>query len=211
MPGTSGPGARNLTTGLATAYLDSSPVVAITGQVSTSLLGRDGFQEADMHGVSMPITKHNYLVTDVASCHRCSGAFYIARTGRPGPFWLTSARMLSRRKSKSITRRPSACLAINRPLRAADPVSVERAAHLLNLAERPMIIAGHGAIIARAEAELRQLVEKANIPVSTSLLGVGAIPQTHPLSVGWGGMHGEAYTNYGFARDGRVAGGWSQA
>jgi len=194
---TSGPGATNLTTGLATAYMDSSPVVAITGQVPTSLLGRDGFQEADVHGVSMPITKHNYLVTDVRELAQVlKEAFYIARTGRPGPVLVDICKDAQQAETE-FEYPETVCLPGYQPtLTAADPESIARAAHLLNMAERPLIVAGHGVIIARAEAELLRLAEKANIPVSTSLLGIAAIPQTHPLSIGWGGMHGEAYTNY---------------
>jgi acetolactate synthase-1/2/3 large subunit len=193
---TSGPGATNLTTGLATAHMDSSPVVAITGQVSTSLLGRDGFQEADMHGVSMPITKHNYLVTDVRELPQVlKEAFYIARTGRPGPVLVDICKDVQQAETEFEYPQHVDLPGYRPTLTAADPKGIERAVHLLNLAERPLIIAGQGVVIAQAEDQLLQLAEKANIPVATSLLGVGALPQTHPLSIGWGGMHGEAFTN----------------
>ena len=193
---TSGPGATNLTTGLATAHMDSSPVVAITGQVSTSLLGRDGFQEADMHGVSMPITKHNYLVTDVRELPQVmKEAFYIARTGRPGPVLVDICKNAQQAETEFEYPQSVHLPGYQPMLTAADAEGIERAAQLLNLAERPVIIAGHGVIIALAEDELLQLGEKAGIPIATSLLGVGAIPQTHRLSIGWGGMHGEAFTN----------------
>jgi len=194
---TSGPGATNLTTGLATAYMDSSPVVAITGQVPTTLLGRDGFQEADIHGVSMPITKHNYLVTDVRDLAQVlKEAFYIARTGRPGPVLVDICRDVQQAETEYVYPEEVNLPGYRPTLTAADPAGIARAAQLLNLAERPVILAGHGVIIANAEDEVLQLAEKAHIPVATSLLGIGAIPQTHPLSIGWGGMHGEAFTNY---------------
>lgn len=194
---TSGPGATNLTTGLATAYMDSSPVVAITGQVPTSLLGRDGFQEADIHGVSMPITKHNYLVTDVRELAQVlKEAFYIARTGRPGPVLVDICKDVQQAETEYVYPEEVNLPGYRPMLTAADPEGIKRAAQLLNLSERPIILAGHGVIIANAEDELIQLAEKAHIPVATSLLGISAIPQTHPLSIGWGGMHGEAFTNY---------------
>jgi acetolactate synthase-1/2/3 large subunit len=194
---TSGPGATNLITGLATAYMDSTPIVAITGQVPTSLLGRDGFQEADIQGVSLPVTKHNYLITDVRDLPEAmKEAFYIARTGRPGPV-LVDVCKDAQQKSTPFTYPETVNLpGYNPNLRAPDSTAVARAARLVNEAQRPIIVAGQGVSIARAEAELRQLAEKANIPVATSLLGIGTFPSTHPLSISWGGMHGEAYTNY---------------
>jgi acetolactate synthase-1/2/3 large subunit len=194
---TSGPGATNLITGLATAYMDSTPVVAITGQVPTSLLGRDGFQEADIRAISMPVTKHNYLITDIRELpDAIKEAFYIARTGRPGPVLVDVAKDVQQ-ASMPFTYPATINLPGYRPNRLApDPEIVERAARLINEAQRPVIVAGQGVSMARAEAELRQLAEKANIPVATSLLGIGTFPSTHPLSISWGGMHGEAYCNY---------------
>jgi acetolactate synthase I/II/III large subunit len=194
---TSGPGATNLVTGLATAFMDSSPVVAITGQVSTSLLGRDGFQEADMQGVSLPVTKHNYLVTDAHDLPSAlKEAFYIARTGRPGPVLVDICKDAQQAEIDFEYPTDVYLPGYNPALCCADPVAVARAARLLNEADRPVIIAGQGVLIARATAELRELAEKANIPVATSLLGIGSLPATHPLCMGMGGMHGEAYTNY---------------
>jgi len=194
---TSGPGATNLITGLATANMDSSPVVAITGQVSTSLLGRDGFQEADVQGVSLPVTKHNYLVTRIAELpDALKEAFYIARTGRPGPVLVDICKDVQQAEMEFEYPAGVNLPGYNPTLTAADPESIARAARLINEAERPLIVAGHGISIARAEAELRQLAEKANIPVANSLLGLGTLPETHPLSIGMGGMHGEAFTNY---------------
>jgi acetolactate synthase-1/2/3 large subunit len=194
---TSGPGATNLITGLATANMDSSPVVAITGQVPTSLLGRDGFQEADVQGVSLPVTKHNYLVTDVCQLAQAlKEAFYIARTGRPGPVLVDVCKDVQQNECEFAYPATVNLPGYNPALTAADPASLGRAARLINEAERPLIVAGQGVSIAGAESELRQLAEKANIPVATSLLGIGTISETHPLCVGMGGMHGEAFTNF---------------
>lgn len=194
---TSGPGATNLITGLATAYMDSTPIVAITGQVSTSLLGRDGFQEADVQGVSLPVTKHNYLITDIRELPAAiKEAFYIARTGRPGPV-LVDVCKDAQQATMEFTYPDSVYLpGYNPNLNAPDPEAIALASKLVNEAERPVIVAGQGVSIAKAEQELRQLAEKANIPVATSLLGIGTFPSTHPLSISWGGMHGEAYCNY---------------
>jgi acetolactate synthase-1/2/3 large subunit len=194
---TSGPGATNLITGLATANMDSSPVVAITGQVPTSLLGRDGFQEADVQGVSLPVTKHNYLVTDVAELPEVlKEAFYIANTGRPGPVLVDICKDVQQATGEFEYPERVNLPGYNPAVAAADPESISRAARLINEAERPLIVAGHGVAIARAEMELRQLAEKANIPVATSLLGIGTVSETHPLCIGMGGMHGEVFTNY---------------
>jgi acetolactate synthase-1/2/3 large subunit len=194
---TSGPGATNLTTGLATAQMDSTPVVAITGQVPTSLLGRDGFQEADVQGVSLPITKHNYLITDIRDLpDAIKEAFYIANTGRPGPVLVDICKDAQQASMPFEYPKTVNLPGYNPNFNAPDPESVAYAAKLINEAQKPLIIAGQGISIARAENELRQLAEMANIPVATSLLGIGTFPSTHPLSISWGGMHGEAYTNY---------------
>jgi acetolactate synthase I/II/III large subunit len=196
---TSGPGALNLMTGIGTANMDSVPVVAITGQVPTSLLGRDGFQEADVQGASLPITKHNYLITRIEELGRAiKEAFYIARTGRPGPVLVDVTKDV---QTAMIDDFDYAAIELDLPgynpqLLAADEVSIARAARLINEASQPVIVAGQGVSIAKAEAELRLLAEKAQIPVATSLLGIGTFPATHPLSISWGGMHGEAYCNF---------------
>jgi acetolactate synthase-1/2/3 large subunit len=194
---TSGPGATNLITGLATAYMDSTPVVAITGQVPTSLLGRDGFQEADIRAISMPVTKHNYLITRIEDLPAAlKEAFYIARTGRPGPVLVDICKDVQQ-DSMMWAYPTDVSLPGYRPNAVTpDDATISRAAKLINEAQRPVIIAGQGVTIAHAESELRQLAEKANIPVATSLLGIGTFPATHPLSISWGGMHGEAYCNY---------------
>ncbi len=194
---TSGPGATNLVTGLATAYMDSTPIVAITGQVPRSLLGRDGFQEADIRAISMPVTKHNYLITDIQDLPAAlKEAFYIARTGRPGPVLVDVCKCVQQ-ASMPFTYPTSVHLPGYQPhVLAPEEGLIARVARLINEAQRPVIVAGQGVSMARAEAELRQLAEKANIPVATSLLGIGTFPSTHPLSISWGGMHGEAYCNF---------------
>ena len=194
---TSGPGATNLITGLATAYMDSTPIVAITGQVPTSLLGRDGFQEADVQGISLPCTKHNYLITDISELPMAiKEAFYIASTGRPGPVLIDICKDVQQ-DSMPFNYPESVDLpGYNPNINAPEETAVTRAAKLLNEAKQPVIISGQGVTIAHAEKELRQLAEKANIPVATSLLGIGTFPSTHALSLSWGGMHGEAYCNF---------------
>ena len=157
---TSGPGATNLVTGLATAYMDSTPLVAITGQVSKSLLGRDGFQEADIRAISMPVTKHNYLITDIRDLpDALKEAFYIARTGRPGPVLVDICKCVQQ-ASMEFTYPTTVNLPGYRPNRLTpDPDVIDRVAQLLNEAQRPVIIAGQGVSMAGAEAELRQMAE----------------------------------------------------
>jgi acetolactate synthase-1/2/3 large subunit len=194
---TSGPGATNLVTGLATASMDSSPVVAMTGQVPNSLLGRDGFQEADTTGITMPITKHNYLITDVRDLpDAIAEAFYIAGTGRPGPILIDICKDVQTTELEFEWPEEVVLPGYSPHLLAADSAQVARAAQLINTAERPLIIAGQGVTIAGAQAELRELAEKGNIPVAATLLGLSAFPATHSLALGMGGMHGEAFTNY---------------
>jgi acetolactate synthase-1/2/3 large subunit len=192
---TSGPGATNLVTGLATAYMDSSPVVAITGQVGTDVIGTDAFQEVDIVGITQPITKHNYLVTDVRELPvALKEAFYIARTGRPGPVLVDIAKDAQMAEIEyeypESVHLPGYHLPHND---IAEPV--RQMAAMIDEAQKPLIIAGHGVVLAGAEDALQALVDKASIPVVTTLLGIGALPETHPLCLGMAGMHGEAYTN----------------
>ncbi|MFQ5813095.1 MAG: biosynthetic-type acetolactate synthase large subunit [Anaerolineae bacterium] len=192
---TSGPGATNLVTGLATAYMDSSPVVAITGQVPTSLIGKDAFQEVDITGITLPITKHNYLVTEVGALPTViKEAFHIARSGRPGPVLIDIAKN-AQAASLEYEYPEEVNLPGYRPTLIGNQRQIKQAAQLVNDAQRPLIIAGHGVMLAGAEAELRELVEKAQLPVVNTLLGISTIPETHPLCLGMGGMHGEAYAN----------------
>ncbi len=192
---TSGPGATNLVTGLATAYMDSSPVVAITGQVPTPVIGTDAFQETDITGITLPITKHNYLVTEAEELPTViKEAFYIARTGRPGPVLIDIAKDAQAAEIDYVY--PDE---VNLPGYRLPPNEfgdeIEMAARMIDEAARPLVIAGHGIVLAGAEDALLALVEKADLPVVTTLLGIGAMPETHPLCLGMAGMHGEAYTN----------------
>jgi acetolactate synthase-1/2/3 large subunit len=192
---TSGPGATNLVTGIATAYMDSSPMVAITGQVATPFIGKDAFQEVDITGITLPITKHNYLVTDINElAMTIKEAFYIARTGRPGPVLIDIAKDVQAAEVE-YEEPPEVSLPGYQTVLVGNSRQIKQAAHLVNRAETPLILAGHGVILAGAEAELRQLAEKAQIPVVTTLLGISNLPETHPLCLGMGGMHGEAYAN----------------
>jgi len=192
---TSGPGATNLVTGIANAHLDSVPVVAITAQVAGPLIGKDAFQEVDITGITLPITKHNYLVLDVGSLARVvREAFHLARTGRPGPVHIDIARDVLADQVEF--RYPSQVnLPGYKPTLEGHPAQIKKAARLINDAQRPLIIAGRGVNIAGAHAELRQLAETAQIPVVTTLLGIGSFPESHVLSFGWLGMHGMAYAN----------------
>jgi acetolactate synthase-1/2/3 large subunit len=192
---TSGPGATNLVTGLATAQMDSSPVVAITGQVVTPLIGTDAFQETDITGITMPITKHSYLVTDVNELPTViKEAFYIARTGRPGPVLIDIAKDAQAAVLDFEYPEDVYLPGYNIPNADLSP-EIAEAARMIDEADRPLIIAGHGVILAGAQDALLQLVERGNLPVITTLLGIGSLPETHPLCLGMAGMHGEAYTN----------------
>jgi acetolactate synthase-1/2/3 large subunit len=192
---TSGPGATNMVTGIATAMMDSSPIVCITGQVGSKLIGSDGFQETDITGVTLPVTKHNYLVTraqDVAPAIR--EAFHIAASGRPGPVLIDITKDAQQSSCEfdwdAAAPKPHA-----RPVRVADQDDLSRALELINSAERPIILAGHGIILSEATAAVQQLAECAGIPIAMTLLGIGAIPASHPLNLGMMGMHGESWVN----------------
>ena len=192
---TSGPGATNLVTGIATAYMDSSPVVAITGQVPTPVIGTDAFQETDITGSTLPITKHNYLVTEVADLARTvREAFHLARTGRPGPVLIDIAKDVQAAEAEFLYPEE-----VELPGYTAERLvpkeALKRAAELVNSARRPLILAGHGVLISGAHRELRALAERAGIPVATTLLGISAIPESHPLSLGMAGMHGTPQAN----------------
>jgi acetolactate synthase-1/2/3 large subunit len=193
---TSGPGATNLVTGIATASMDSSPIVAITGQVPTSVLGSDSFQETDITGITMPITKHNYLVTDIRDlAYAVKEAFYIASSGRPGPVLIDIAKDVQLAETE-FEYPTEVNLPGYKPHLRGNARQIRQAAQMINRAKEPLIIAGRGIIISGASAELRELAEKAQIPVVTTLLGKSCLPETHPLCLGMGGMHGEAFANY---------------
>lgn len=192
---TSGPGATNLVTAIADALIDSTPMVCIVGQVGKKLLGTDAFQEADVMGVTMPITKWNYQITSADEVPEIMAkAFYIAQSGRPGPVLIdiTKSAQLEM-MTRPFEYQKCQTLISYRPRLKPKQDQLEVAARLINSAKRPYILAGHGVQIAKAEDELRQFVEKTGIPVATTLLGQSTISTDHPLYVGWLGMHG----NYG--------------
>ena len=192
---TSGPGATNLVTGIANAYLDSSPIVALTGQVARPFIGKDAFQEIDITGITLPITKHNFQVLRVEDLATVvKEAFYLARTGRPGPVLIDLPRDVF--TDETNFRYPERVnLPGYEPKLKGHPLQIRKAAKLINGAERPVIISGRGVIISGAYEELRKLAEKAQIPVITTLLGISSFPESHVLSFGMLGMHGMAYAN----------------
>jgi acetolactate synthase I/II/III large subunit len=193
---TSGPGATNLVTGLATAHMDSSPVVAITGQVSRPMIGRDAFQETDIIGITLPITKHSYLVQDVAElADVVAEAIAVATEGRPGPVVIDVPKDVQNQKAEWNGARASAVSPTPRASSGTIEDGVRQAARLIKGAERPLLMVGHGVILAEAYAEVRALAEKTGIPVVTTLLGISAFPDGHPLHLGMPGMHGEVYVN----------------
>jgi acetolactate synthase-1/2/3 large subunit len=192
---TSGPGATNMVTGLATAMMDSSPIVCITGQVGSRLIGTDAFQETDITGVTLPVTKHNYLVTrasDVASAVR--EAFYLARNGRPGPVLIDITKD-AQQSSAEFDWEAAAPRPHGRPTPPVQDAGFREALSLINSAQRPVILAGHGLLLGNAMREVREFAERAQIPVAMTLLGIGAFPASHPLNLGMMGMHGEAWVN----------------
>jgi acetolactate synthase I/II/III large subunit len=192
---TSGPGATNMVTGIATAMMDSSPIVCITGQVGSRLIGSDGFQETDITGITLPITKHNYLVKraeDVAPAVR--EAFHIASSGRPGPVLIDITKDAQQTSCAfdwdAAEPKPRA-----RPVRVIDKSAIARALDLIRNAQRPVILAGHGVVLSEARAAVREFAERAEIPIAMTLLGIGGVPASHPLNLGMMGMHGEAWVN----------------
>ena len=197
---TSGPGATNLVTPLATAMMDSAPVVAITGQVPRAAIGRDAFQETDTTGITLPVTKHNYLVMqadDLAGTIR--EAFHIASTGRPGPVLIDIPRDVLTEHAE-FDYPETAKLRGYKPTLEGHARMIKRAAALIKESRRPLLLAGHGVIVARAFDELLELAERAQVPVITTLLGISSFPQEHVLSLGMPGMHGMAYNNIAIDR-----------
>ena len=192
---TSGPGATNLVTGIANAYLDSVPLLSITGQVPTHFIGKDAFQEIDITGITVPITKYNQLVLNVDGLARAvQEAVHVAMTGRPGPVLLDIPRDVFQARTEYIC--PDKIdLPGFKPKLFGHPAQIKKAAELIISAERPVIVAGHGVNIARAHAELKELAENAQLPVVTTFLGIGCFPESHVLSYGWLGMHGMGYAN----------------
>ena len=193
---TSGPGATNLVTGLATAMLDSIPLVAITGQVSSKVLGTDAFQEVDITGITLPITKHNFLVTraeEIAPTVRL--AFQIARSGRPGPVLVDITKDAQQATSVFDFDMSKPREARPHPMLRAEANALKQAAELIQSAKKPVILAGHGIVESGADAEVLAFAEARKIPIASTLLGLGAIPAAHPLSLGMMGMHGESWVN----------------
>jgi acetolactate synthase-1/2/3 large subunit len=192
---TSGPGATNLVTGIADACLDSVPIVAITGQVIRPLIGKDAFQEIDITGITLPITKHNYLALDTTLlAETIKEAFYLARTGRPGPVLIDLPKDVQMNQAE-FSYPEKVILPGYKPTLKGHSTQIKKAAKLIKEAHQPVILAGRGVNISGAFDEIKNLAEKAQIPVVTTLLGISSFPESHALSYGWLGMHGMAYAN----------------
>jgi acetolactate synthase I/II/III large subunit len=193
---TSGPGATNLVTALADAYMDSVPLIAITGQVPQAMIGRSAFQETDFFGMTLPIVKHSYLITAIADIPRIvKEAFYIARSGRPGPVVIDFPKNIQQAKTQPVWP-ASVSLPGYDPVKRADDLALNEIIGCLEKAERPVLYCGGGIITGDASEELRRFAEATQIPVTTTIMGCGAFPETHPLSLRWLGMHGAAYANW---------------
>ena len=192
---TSGPGATNLVTGIATAYMDSVPVVAITANVGKGLLGRDSFQEVDIAGITMPVTKHNFIVKEVEMLAPVlRRAFHIARSGRPGPVLVDITKNVTGAKTEYERKEPEAVVRQTETIREED---LEKAAEMIQAAKRPFIFVGGGAVISGAAREIEELAHKIQAPVCDSLMGKGAFPGEDPLYTGMLGMHGTKASNFG--------------
>jgi acetolactate synthase-1/2/3 large subunit len=193
---TSGPGATNLVTGIADAYMDSIPLVVITGQVPQAMIGKGGFQETDFFGMTLPVVKHSYLVTDVNDIPRViKEAFYIAQSGRPGPVVVDVPKNIQQAKAQPVFPKEITLRGYNPDKRASD-IELNEIIGLIEKSERPVLYVGGGIISANASAELLKFAEATQIPVTTTLMGCGSFPETHPLSLRWLGMHGTAYANW---------------
>jgi acetolactate synthase-1/2/3 large subunit len=193
---TSGPGATNMVTGIATAMMDSSPMVCITGQVGSRLIGSDAFQETDITGITLPVTKHNYLVTradEVAATVR--EAFHVAKSGRPGPVLIDITKDAQQSSTTFDWDAAEPDASSFRQIATASEASLQQALDLIAKAKRPLVLAGHGLQLAGATEEFRQFVDSTGIPVAVTLLGIGCLPASHPHNMGMMGMHGEAWVN----------------
>ena len=194
---TSGPGATNLTTALATAYMDSVPMVAISGQVATAFIGNDAFQEADVVGITRPVTKHNFLVRDISELAlTLKQAFYIAGTGRPGPVLVDLPKDVQRQATTDYHYPEKIEMRSYKPVRRGNMAQIKKAAAAIDRAKRPLLYVGQGAVCSDAQAELVELAERCDIPATATLLGLGAFPDTHRLALHMLGMHGTEYANY---------------
>ncbi len=193
---TSGPGATNMVTGLATAKLDSIPMVCITGQVPTAAIGSDAFQEVDIYGTVLPVTKYSYLVMDIYNlASTIKEAFAVARSGRPGPVLIDIPKDIQNEKIEfSYPDEPVLLPGNNEPLQASE-IQIQKASDLINNAKKPVILAGHGILLSGASQEIIKLAETASIPIGWTLLGAGSVPASHPLNMGMMGMHGEFAVN----------------
>jgi acetolactate synthase-1/2/3 large subunit len=196
--GTSGPGATNLVTGIATAYMDSIPMIVVTGQVSRPAIGTDAFQETDIYGITLPIVKHSYVVRDPKDMARIvAEAFHIASTGRPGPVLIDVPKDVALEEFDYVPVKPgSVKLRGYRPTVKGNPRQIQAAIQLITESRRPLLYVGGGAIAAGAHEEIKQLAQLFNIPVTTTLMGIGAFDEHHPLALGMLGMHGTAYANF---------------
>jgi acetolactate synthase-1/2/3 large subunit len=192
---TSGPGATNLVTCIADAYMDSVPLVAITGQVPQEMIGRGAFQETDFFGMTLPVVKHSYLVWDINDIPRIiKEAFHIAQSGRPGPVLIDIPKNIQNQTAQPIFPKSVSLRGYN-PIRRADEVALQEMLGLIASAKKPMIYCGGGVITANASRELKEFAERAQIPVATTLMGIGCFPEDHDLSLKWLGMHGTVYAN----------------
>jgi acetolactate synthase-1/2/3 large subunit len=192
---TSGPGATNLVTGIADAYMDSVPLVAITGQVNQEMIGRGAFQETDVFGMTLPMVKHSYLVWDINDIPRIvKEAFHIAETGRPGPVLIDIPKNIQNQTTQPIYPKAVSLRGYN-PIIKADDLALNELVGLIDHARKPMIYCGGGVITGEASKELIEFAERAQIPVATTLMGIGCFPENHPLSLKWLGMHGTVYAN----------------
>ena len=193
---TSGPGATNLVTGIADAYMDSIPLVAITGQVVQAMIGKGGFQETDIYGVTLPVVKHSYLITDINDIPRIiKEAFHVAQTGRPGPVLVDIPKNVQQARTQPVFPKEVHMRGYN-PEKHASDVALNEIIGLIEKSERPVLYVGGGIISGHASEELRKFAELTQIPVTTTLMGCGAFPETHPLSLRWLGMHGAAFANW---------------
>src|SRR5476649_2847069 len=198
---TSGPGATNLVTAIADAYMDSIPLVSLTGQVPQSMIGKGGFQETDFFGMTLPVVKHSYLITDINDIPRIvKEAFYIAQSGRPGPVVIDFPKNLQQAKTQpvwpTLEEIKKGLPGYTQPDLKADDIALNEIIGLIEKAERPVIYCGGGIITSGAAEELKKFAEATNIPVTTTIMGIGGFPETHPLSLRWLGMHGSASANW---------------